>query len=47
MSKLSGLQLYFTSIFEEFGHIFPTCSEKFNTKILIVGKMFPCVTSFY
>ena len=44
-SKLSGLQLYFTGVFEDFGHIFPTFSKKF-TKILKEGKIFPCVTLF-
>ena len=38
-SKLSGLQLYFTGAFEDFGHIFPTCFQEF-TKILKVGKIF-------
>ena len=45
-SKLSGLQLYFTGVFEDFGHIFLTRSKKFP-KILKVGKIFRCVTSFY
>ena len=45
-SELTGLQLYFTGVFEDFGHIFPTCSKIF-TKILKVGKIFRCVTSPY
>ena len=45
-SKLSGRELYFIGVFEDFGHIFPTCSKAF-TKNLKVGKIFCCVTSFY
>ena len=45
-SKVLGLQLYFTGVFEDFGHIFTTCSKKF-TKILKLGKIFRYVTSFY
>ena len=41
-SKLSGKQLYFTSVFEDIGNIFKTCSKKF-TKILKVGKVFRCL----
>ena len=26
-SKLSSLQFYFTEVFEDYGHIFPTCSK--------------------
>ena len=45
-SNLSRLQLYFTGVFEDFGHIFLTCSKKF-TKVLTVGMIFRCVISFY
>ena len=44
-SKLSGLQLYFTGVFENFCHFFLTSSKKF-IKILKVGKIFRWVT-FY
>ena len=43
--KLSDLQFYFTGAFEDFGHIFLTCSKKI-IKIVKVGKIFQCVT-FY
>ena len=45
-SRLSSLRLDFTAVFEDFGHIFPPCSNKF-TKMLKGGKIFRCVTSFY
>ena len=45
-SKLSDLQLYFTGVFEDFGHIFLIRSKK-SIKILKVGKIFRCVTSLY
>ena len=45
-SKLLGLQLYFTGIFEDFGHIFLICSKK-SIKILKVRKIFRYVTPFY
>ena len=45
-SKLSGLQLYFAGVFEDFGQIFLTCCKRF-IKSLKVGKIFRCVTSFY
>ena len=44
--KLSCLQLYLTGVFENFRHILLTCSRKF-IKILKVGKIFRCVTSFH
>ena len=44
-SKLSDQQLYFAGVFEDFGHIFLTCSKKI-IKIWKVGKIFGCVT-FY
>ena len=44
-SKLSDQQLYFAGVFEDFSHIFLTCSKKI-IKILKVGKIFRCVT-FY
>ena len=44
--KLSGLRLYFMGAFEDFAHIFLTCSEKI-IKILKLGKIFRFVTSFY
>ena len=45
-SILSGRELYFIDVFEDFGHIFPICSKAF-TQNLKVGKIFRCVTSFY
>ena len=45
-SKPSDLQLYFTGVYEDFVHIFLTCSKTF-IKILKVGKIFWCVTSFH
>ena len=45
-SKLSGKQLYFTSVFDDIGNIFQTCSKKF-TKILKVGKVFRCLKAKY
>ena len=45
-SKLWGMQLYFTDVFEDFGNIFLTCFKKFS-KILKVRKIFRCVISFY
>ena len=44
-SKLPGLQLYFMDVFDDSGHIFPTCSKE-SIKILKVGKNFRCVISF-
>ena len=43
--KLSDQQLYFARAFDDFGHIFLTCSKKI-IKIAKVGKIFQCVT-FY
>ena len=41
-----GLQLYFTGVYEDFGHFFLNCSKNF-LKIVKVGKIFRCVTSLY
>ena len=44
-STLSDLQLYFTGVSEDVGHIFLTCSKKI-IRILKIGNFFRCVT-FY
>ena len=45
-SALNFVQRYFTGVFEDFDTIFLACSQK-CLKILKVGKIFRCVTSFY